>query len=238
MKIRNSALIVLAAMLISSWAAHADSLTSSGSATVSVTDTVQVSMSNCGGSSNVCSQSQTPGTFANDFSITVPGITLPTGATITGATLSYNFAPTSGAGGFSTTSLSEVSWGYSYYAGTVSCGFLCNEPVYDNYYYSYYGPSYNVSGNLSGSFTSISSPDGSSSLFSTSSGTLDLLALGFGSDLAAGDSLSLTGIADSDLNFGLYSTGFNANTTSNLYVDLTSGAQAAGDRLHHSRWRG
>lgn len=226
----NSFILGLVAIFCLSGVASADSLTSTGSATVNVSASLTVTSNNCATSSSICYQSATSGNSTSAFGITVPGITLPTGSTITGASLAFSFPGTTSQGGYSITSASPVVTSYQYYAGegSYSCGFLstCYYPIYYTEYYPYNPPSYAVNGSLNGTFTSLASTDTSSSLFDPTSGTLDLLALGFGSDLAAGDSLVLSGVADSNLTFGYTNTGYNAYSTAILSANLSGAPQA------------
>ena len=230
MKVLNSFIFGLVATFFLSGVAYADSLTSTGSTTVNVSASLAVTSNNCALSTSICGQSSTPGNYLNAFSITVPGLALPTGSTIIGATLAFSFPGTSSQGGYSITSQSAVDWGYQYFAYNYyySCGwdYTCSYPVYNNYYYPSNAPSYSVLGTLNGTFTSLNSPNTSSSLFFPNGGTLDLLSLGFGSDLAAGDSLVISGLANSNVNFLYNSTGYNANSTANLFANLSGAPQA------------
>jgi hypothetical protein len=226
----NYFILGLVAAFCLSGVASADSLTSTDSATVNVSESLTVTSNNCALSSSVCYQSSTSGNSTSAFSITVPGLTLPSGSTITGASLAFSFPGATSQGGYSISSASPVVATYQYYVGegSYSCGFLstCYYPIYDTGYYSYNPASYGVTGSLNGTFTSLASTDTSSSLFDPNSGTLDLLALGFGSDLAAGDSLVLSGVADSNLNFTYNSTGYNAYSVASLFANLSSAPQA------------
>jgi hypothetical protein len=209
--------------------AYGDSLSSSGSSSVSVTAALNWTSNNCAASYSICSSNLNSSSFPSPtFSVTVPGLTLPSNTVITDATLSFNFANTSTAGGYSFASYSAVDPGYYYTVSyPYSCGFsTCYN--YSTYYYSYTSsaPSYSVTGNLDGTFASVSSPDNTASLGNQNGGSLDLLAAGFGSDLAAGDSLTLSGNATSSLNFLYTYDGYNANSTVNMSANLTATPQA------------
>jgi hypothetical protein len=127
-------------------------------------------------------------------------------------------------------SYGAVDFGYSYiaYYTSYSCGFFqtCYQPVYGYHYNSYSAPGYSVTGTLNGTFASVTSPDNSASLGSQNGGSIDLLAAGFGSDLAAGDSLTLSGNATSNLNFFYDYNGYNAYSTANMSANLNATPEA------------
>lgn len=72
----------------------------------------------------------------------------------------------------------------------------------------------------------MASPDNAASLGNQNGGSLDLLAAGFGSDLAAGDSLTLSGNATSNLFFLYTNDGFNFDSTANMFANLNATPQA------------
>lgn len=154
------------------------------------------------------------------FTLAIPGVSLPPGSTIQSATLSFLFPSSAVGGGMITTYLSPVD-AYS----TYSCGFFSTCYTY----YPYDAPTYNVTGFEYGSFSSVMSPHDSSGIANLSGGTLNLLSLGFGPDLLAGDGLMLSGNASAYSSFYYTSFGYNAYSTTYLYSNTFSDPYATLD---------
>jgi len=217
-------------MLSFSSIAYGDSIYSSGSSSISVTATLSWTSNNCAVSSSICGTNLNSSNFPNPaFTVTIPGVTLPSNTVITDATLSFSFANSSAPGGYSLTTYNAVDPGYWYTVEhSYSCGFFSTCYDYYNEYqsYSYAPPTYSVTGSLTGTFASVASPDNTASLGNQNGGSLDLLAAGFGSDLGAGDSLTLSGNASSDLFFLYTYDGFNANSTADMSANLDATPEA------------
>jgi len=209
----KSFFILLAAVFCLTGATYADSVTSNGFLIVGLSPTAQVTTENCGASYGVCGSSSQSTEPVSTFALSVPGVSIPTGSTITGASLTFSLPSATASGGFSVVSVNIVDRGYGYEVEV--CPFTCYEE-YEYYNYGYSSPSYSVWGTISGAFTSLNSPDNSASL-SGNGETLDLLALGFGSDLAAGDSLTLSGTTSSTIGWNTY-PGYNSNSISDLFA--------------------
>lgn len=159
------------------------------------------------------------------FGLSVPGVTLPAGSVIQSATLSFTFPTASSTASESISALNAVDPGYEVYY-SYSCGIF--DTCYESYWvpYGYDAPAYSGTGAEYGDFTSVTSPDISATVTPSSSGTLDLMALGFGPDLASGDGLTLTGIATGDLSFGYVYSGYNSDSTT-LIASTTTASPTA-----------
>jgi len=169
-------------------------------------------------SSTVASESQTGGqtTVSTPFSFVIP-YTLPTDITINSASLFFNAAT------------SENGPGIQRYWNAVNAGYwytaYCNgHPCGNHFWYYNYAPgSMSTSGVEQALVNGIDFGSIHSNLFvPTSSGGFDLMALGFGSALLNGDTLTLDGTASQFQSNAFALPGYNAstnftNTTSGIY---------------------
>lgn len=200
-------LLALVALSCFATVGRADEMTSSGLTMVLGLPSAEYEVITKPLSSDVVSQGYN---YCNcstvDFSFVVPGVTLPALSTIVSATLSFDFPGDMVPITDPTTSVVPVLpliWtGDSLYI----------EP--------YSGATYSsVFADEGGGFTSVSSPDNSAAvpaghlgLFPNPKGTIDLLGLGFGGDIQAGDPISLFGDSSSAIFMTIASTGNNAIT--------------------------
>jgi hypothetical protein len=193
--------------------AWADSVSSSGFSIISVGTSVTVYSQNCGVSSYLCTSYESSSSLPfGGFSISIPGASLPTGSAIDSATLTFNVPGNSTSVFSQQYNYGPVNPGYYYRCGFFSTCF--NQ-------YSWQTGYLNGSFNLGGDVTGVSSPD-HSALLAGSSGSIDLIAAGFGTDLAAGDALTLSGFWNTSAGWGYGSTGYNSYWTSTLTTDLFS----------------
>jgi hypothetical protein len=193
--------------------AWADSVSSSGFSTISAGASVTVYSQDCGLSSYLCTSYESSSSFPfGGFSISIPGASLPTGSAIDSATLTFNLP---------SNSTSVFSQQYNY--GPVNPGYYSWCGFFSSCFYRYNWQTGYLNGgfNLGGGFTGVSSPDQSAPLVGAS-GSIDLIAAGFGTDLAAGDALTLSGFWNTSGGWGYWSTGYNSYWTSTLTTDLSS----------------
>lgn len=188
----KTSLFLLSLVAFSGQLTWAGSITSSDSATVELGSGASLYTANCGYSSSVCNTN-----FAYidnvpaDFSLTIPGVALPDDSTITSATLTTDFPDNSAP-------VSECCGA----GGPAECGFGGCSYTYPDLFAFF---------TASGYFSEATSPDNSASLGDSPTGTYDLLALGFGADIAAGDAITLSGVADTTFGpWGYNSTGYNS----------------------------
>jgi hypothetical protein len=139
------------------------------------------------------------------FFISVPGVSLPALSTIVSATLSFDFPG-------DTVPITDPSTSVVPIVPLIYAGGWIIEPYSGATYSSMFAQE-------GGGFTSVSSPDNSAAiphghlgLFPNPEGTIDLLALGFGGDIQAGDRISLFGDSSSAIFMTIASTGNNAIT--------------------------
>jgi hypothetical protein len=191
--------------------AWADSVSSSGFSTISAGASVTVYSQDCGLSSYLCTSYESSSSLPfGGFSISILGASLPTGSAIDSATLTFNLPGNSTSAFSQQYNYGPVNPGYYY------CFFTCY--FYPNSWQTGY---LNGSFNLGGGFTGVSSPDQSAPL-AGASGSIDLMAAGFGTDLAAGDALTLSGFWDTSGGWGYGSFGYNSYWTTTLTTDLLS----------------
>lgn len=129
------------------------------------------------------------------FSFTIPGIDA-TGNTVAAASLSLNSGGSVVGEGISVLSVTPVQASCGFFAG--ACNFAQSQIA--------------ASGGFENTmFTSIQSGAMTANI-SGAGGNFDLLALGFGPQLLAGDAVTVNGEASLQTSIGVVNSGFNANT--------------------------
>jgi hypothetical protein len=147
------------------------------------------------------------------FSFTISGLTLPGGSALSGATLNLSGSSSSTGGSSYVQSYGAVDSGYYYY---YNCGFFGDSTCYRFISYGYSAATVYADGFNGDTFNSIRSGALTVNI-GQGSGNFDLLALGFGPEILAGDSFTITGTDYQDTYFdGWGYTGSNANTYSVL----------------------
>jgi hypothetical protein len=139
------------------------------------------------------------------FIVFVPGVSLPALSTIVSATLSFDFPG-------DTVPITDPTTSVTPIVPYIYTGTIIIEPWSGATYSSVFAQE-------GGGFTSVGSlgisapvPPGHLGLYPNPEGTIDLLALGFGADIQAGDSIDVYGRSVSAIFMTIASTGNNAIT--------------------------
>ena len=148
------------------------------------------------------------------LNLSIGGAALPAGATLTGAMLQLTLDP----GGLTQVNTIRTEIDYTYVVSTYpiwgySCGlFGCHQVIVGTGYNygSGNGGTANFSATYGNSVSSISSASNTASI--AGAGFYDLLALGFGPDLMAGNSLQVNGNAFLNLNYVIGDFGYQSST--------------------------
>lgn len=211
----------------------ADSITATGTTTGSNSTTSNWSLTTYAVSSTVSNAGITGGqtSSSSPFSLTLSYGSLPSNVSITSATLTFNVSGTETQQSSQIASYWAVDSGYwQGYTYTYSCGWsTCTG--YGSYWvnYSYSAGAMSSTGYETGFLTQIQSGAMTQSVTPSSSGSIDLLALGFGSTLLNNSTFSLGGTTNQFQTNFFTSSGFNDTTnftnTSGGTADITATLQ-------------
>lgn len=181
-------------------------------------------------SSSVSSSSMTGGQTGSSspYSATITYSPLPANVSITSATLTFNAVGTETQAQSAISSVGAIDPGYYYSVEySYSCGWsTCYG--YDTYYqsYGYSAGTMSTSGYETGFLSQIQSGSMTQNVAPASNGSIDLLALGFGSSLLNNSSLTFSGTTNQFQSDLFMSPGYNSWTdftnTSSGTADITA----------------
>jgi len=221
-------MLILAVIAFGAIYSSANTVTTTGSTTGSNSTTSYWNQTTYGTSSTVSNASMTGGqtSSSSPFSMLLSYSPLPSDASITAATLTFNVTGTETQSQSFISGSGPVTPGY-YYTYYVSYSYSCGwntcygyYPVTNYYTYGYTSGTMSTSGYETGFLTQIQSGAMTQGVAPTSSGTIDLLALGLGSSLLGNSQLALGGSTSQSQSNFFTSSGWNDSTN---FVNTTGG---------------